>query len=185
MYVCMCVCICIYMFHKVTFDWCLSQLVVAVRLWSMPRALQCVFKNKKHHWDKDLSVDNNPLYVCLVKEKFKQQFDALKSRRNKHFPVFLSRISPSLNSARMRIFCDASTNRRSKSLYSHRKIDYFNTCKKNGRRRTCQLKSPSWITVWGEKAWCYIQRVWVQDCLYRWWWGIQRCMSWLLGRCRP
>ena len=34
MYVCMCVCIYIYMFHKVTFDWCLSQLVVAVRLWS-------------------------------------------------------------------------------------------------------------------------------------------------------
>ena len=27
-------CVCIYMFHKVTFDWCLSQLVVAVRLWS-------------------------------------------------------------------------------------------------------------------------------------------------------
>jgi len=61
-----------------------------------------VFKNKKHHWDKDLSFDNNPLYVFLVKEKFKQQFHALKSRRNKHFPVFLSRISPSLNSARMR-----------------------------------------------------------------------------------
>ena len=105
-------------------------------------------KIKKHHWDKDLSFDNNPLYVFLVKEKFKQQFDALKSRHNKHFPVFLSRISPSLNSARMRIFCNASTNWCSKSLYSHRKIDYFNTCKKNGRRCTYQLKSPSWITVW-------------------------------------
>ena len=33
MYVCMRVCT-VYMFHKVTFDWCLSQLVVAVRLWS-------------------------------------------------------------------------------------------------------------------------------------------------------
>ena len=35
--ICMCVCMytCVYvcMFHKVTFDWCLSQLVVAVRLW--------------------------------------------------------------------------------------------------------------------------------------------------------
>jgi len=29
-----CMYIYIYMFHKVTFDWCLSQLVVAVRLWS-------------------------------------------------------------------------------------------------------------------------------------------------------
>ena len=106
-----------------------------------------MFKNKKHHWDKNLWFDNNPSYVCLVKEKFKQQFDALKSRGNKHFPVFLSRISPSLNSARMRIFCGASTNGCSKSLYSHRKIDYFNMCKKNGRRCTYQLKSPSWITV--------------------------------------
>ena len=26
-YVCMYACVCIYMFHKVTFDWCLSQLV--------------------------------------------------------------------------------------------------------------------------------------------------------------
>ena len=34
MYVCMYTCVYVCMFHKVTFDWCLSQLVVAVRLWS-------------------------------------------------------------------------------------------------------------------------------------------------------
>ena len=34
MYVCMYTCVDVCMFHKVTFDWCLSQLVVAVRLWS-------------------------------------------------------------------------------------------------------------------------------------------------------
>ena len=69
--------------------------------------------------------------VCLFsKKKIKQQFDSLKPRRNKHCPVFLSQISPSLNSARMHVVCDASTNRHNKSLYSHRKIDNFAMHKK-------------------------------------------------------